>query len=40
LTKAWQEMSGGLPKMVEAIKSRVDILSKSKKLLPTGQGKV
>lgn len=32
LTKAWDEVSGGLPKMVEAIKSRVDILSKSKKL--------
>lgn len=32
LTKAWKEMSGGLPKMVEAIKSRVDVLSKSKKL--------
>jgi hypothetical protein len=32
LTKAWNEMSGGLPKMVEAIKSRVDILSKSRKL--------
>ena len=32
LTKAWKEMSGGLPKMLEAIKSRVDILSKSKKL--------
>jgi hypothetical protein len=32
LTKVWSEMSGGLPKMVEAIKSRVDILSKSKKL--------
>lgn len=32
LTKAWNEMSGGLPKMVEAIKSRVDILSKSQKL--------
>jgi len=32
LTKTWNEMSGGLPKMVEAIKSRVDILSKSKKL--------
>jgi hypothetical protein len=31
-TKAWEEMSGGLPKMVEAIKSRVDILSASKKL--------
>src|SRR4030042_5711931 len=32
LTKAWEDMSGGLPKMVEAIKSRVDVLSKSKKL--------
>lgn len=32
LTKVWTEMSGGLPKMVEAIKNRVDILSKSKKL--------
>ena len=32
LTKAWEEMSGGLPKMVEAIQSRVDVLSKSKKL--------
>src|SRR5512139_1394268 len=32
LTKAWESMAGGLPKMVEAIKSRVDILSKSKKL--------
>jgi hypothetical protein len=32
LTKAWEEMSAGLPKMVDAVKSRVDILSKSKKL--------
>jgi hypothetical protein len=32
LTKTWEEMSAGLPKMVEAVKSRVDILSKSKKL--------
>jgi hypothetical protein len=32
LTKAWTEMSGGLPKMVEAIKSRVNVLSGSKKL--------
>jgi hypothetical protein len=32
LTKAWEEMAGGLPKMVSAIKSRVDILSKSRKL--------
>jgi len=32
LTKTWTEMSQGLPKMVEAIQSRVNILSKSKKL--------
>jgi hypothetical protein len=32
LTKAWEEISGELPKMVEAIKSKVDALSKSKKL--------
>ena len=32
LTKAWEDMAAGLPKMVEAIKNRVDILSKSKKL--------
>jgi hypothetical protein len=32
LTKTWEELSVGLPKMVEAVKSRVDILSKSKKL--------
>ena len=38
LTKTWEEMAGGLPKMVEAIKSRVDILSKSKKL-PKGMDK-
>ena len=38
LTKAWTEMSEGLPKMVEAIKSRVDILSASKKL-PAGMDK-
>jgi hypothetical protein len=35
LTKAWQDMSAGLPKVVDAIKSRVDILSQSKKL-PAG----
>ena len=38
LNKSWGEMSAGLPKMVEAIKSRVDILSKSKKL-PAGLDK-
>ena len=32
LTKTWTNLSQGLPKMVEAIQSRVDILSKSKKL--------
>jgi hypothetical protein len=32
LAKSWEEMSAGLPTMVEAIKSRVDILSKSKKV--------
>ncbi len=30
--KSWEEMSGGMPKMLEAIKSRLDILSASKKL--------
>ena len=38
LTKAWTEMSEGLPKVVEAIKSRVDILSASRKL-PAGMDK-
>ena len=38
LTKAWENMSGGVPKMAEAIKSRVDILSQSKKL-PAGLDK-
>jgi hypothetical protein len=32
LTKSWTSLSEGLPKMVGAIQSRVDILSKSKKL--------
>lgn len=35
LAKAWNEIAGSLPKMVEAIKSRTDILSKAKKL-PAG----
>lgn len=38
LTKAWQDMSGGLPGMVSAIQSRVNILSKSRKL-PAGLDK-
>ncbi len=32
LTAKWTILSAGVPKMVEAIQSRVDILSKSKKL--------
>ena len=32
LSKSWEETSAGLPKMIDAVKSRVDILSKSKKL--------
>jgi len=32
LAKSWEEMSGGLPRMLDAIKSRLDILSASKKL--------
>ena len=31
LAKSWQEMSGGLPGMLNAIQSRVNILSKSRK---------
>ncbi len=38
LTKAWEEMSAGVPQMAEAIKSRVDILSQSNKL-PAGLDK-
>jgi len=38
LENAWNDLSGGLPKMVDAIKSRVDILSASKKL-PAGLDK-
>jgi hypothetical protein len=32
LTKGWEDLSSGMPQMLDAIKSRVDILSKSKKL--------
>lgn len=38
LTKSWEEVSNGVPKMAEAIKSRVDILAQSKKL-PAGLDK-
>ena len=32
LMKGWEDLSGGMPQMLDAIKSRVDMLSKSKKL--------
>ena len=32
LTKAWNDLSGSVPKMIDAVKSRVDILSQSRKL--------
>src|SRR5262249_4445471 len=32
LAKAWEDLSAGMPKVLDAIKGRVDILSKSKKL--------
>jgi hypothetical protein len=35
LTKSWEGLSSGMPRVVDAIKSRVDILSQSKKL-PAG----
>ena len=38
LTKAWTDLSAGLPGMVDAIKSRVDVLSAAKKL-PAGMDK-
>jgi len=38
LTKSWQDLSGGLPGMVDAISKRVQILSKSKNL-PAGLDK-
>jgi hypothetical protein len=38
LTKSWQELSAGLPGMVDAISKRVQILSKSKSL-PAGLDK-
>jgi hypothetical protein len=38
LTKAWEDVSGGLPYLTEAIKSRVAILSRAGKL-PAGLDK-
>ena len=38
LTKTWEEVSSGVPQLAAAIKSRVDILSQSKKL-PAGLDK-
>ena len=32
LTKSWESLNAGMPRVVESIKSRVDILSQSKKL--------
>ena len=32
LTKGWEDLSSGMPQMLDSIKSRVDMLSKSKKL--------
>lgn len=38
LTKAWDDMNAGIPSMMDAIKSRLDILAQSKKL-PAGLDK-
>ena len=38
LAKTWQEMSGDFPEMVKTIQSRIDILSKSRRL-PAGLDK-
>ena len=38
LTKAWADMSAGIPQMMDAVKSRLDILAKAKKL-PAGLDK-
>ncbi len=35
LTKGWEELSAGLPKMIADIKSRINVLSKGKKLPKT-----
>ena len=35
LTKSWEEVSGGMPGMLDAIKDKLDILSASKKLPKT-----
>jgi len=35
LTKNWEEISGGMPGMLDAIKAKLDILSASKKLPKT-----
>jgi hypothetical protein len=32
LTKAWEDMSAGMPQLMEAVKSRLDILAEAKKL--------
>ncbi len=35
LTKAWEQVAGAVPKMMEVLKSRLDVLSQAKKL-PAG----
>jgi hypothetical protein len=32
LTKAWEDMSAGMPQLIGAVKSRLDILAEAKKL--------
>jgi len=38
LTKSWDDLNAGIPQMMDALKSRLDILSKAKKL-PAGLDK-
>jgi hypothetical protein len=38
LTKSWEDLSAGIPQMMDALKGRLDILSKAKKL-PAGLDK-
>jgi hypothetical protein len=38
LTKSWEDLNAGIPQMMDALKSRLDILSKAKKL-PAGLDK-
>jgi hypothetical protein len=38
MTKSWQELEAGIPQMMDAVKSRLDILGQAKKL-PAGMDK-